>query len=359
MKTPTSRTIEDLRKHEAIANPVSIDALNWELNRDGSDYKQVLMAGPCAERFTDDSQALARAVHFLTTAFSDTDDPVLLVRGAGQYWKPRSSPTESCALSYFGDAVNSRYGDPVQRCLKPVSVLREAASSASETYRTLDAYRTGVYVCHEALDMTYENAMVRSKNSKKYVTSGHMLWLGNKATQMERCLANLPTNIQNPIALKLAHNADPDRAIGVMHQIRELSASEAPLVAIVRFGVDRDFTPLETMVKLASKRGLCVRWVCDPMHGNTRRVGGTKVRYLSEILGEIERFVTAINRAGEIPGGLHLEMGVNPIETVLEDPIQSKLGHAMRRPLVDPLLSPQQAARIWRHYSSTISLLGS
>jgi 3-deoxy-7-phosphoheptulonate synthase len=106
-------------------------------------------------------------------------------------------------------------------------------------------------------------------------------------------------------------------------------------------------TALPPIIRAVTDAGHPVVWVCDPMHGNTRRtVSGYKTRDVAAIIAEIRGFFAAHRDQGTRPGGIHLELagehvtecvggGVNPVA-------EDRVPHAYQS-ACDPRLSPAQA----------------
>ena len=89
------------------------------------------------------------------------------------------------------------------------------------------------------------------------------------------------------------------------------------------------------------------------MHGNTvRAAGGRKTRLLSAVTQEISEFRAAVDAAGGVAGGLHLETTPEPVTECLPD--ESFLDgrwDGLYATLCDPRLNAHQAmaaAGSWR-----------
>jgi 3-deoxy-7-phosphoheptulonate synthase len=69
--------------------------------------------------------------------------------------------------------------------------------------------------------------------------------------------------------------------------------------------VDSKLAPLLRAVK---REGRNVVWVCDPMHGNTVKMGDYKTRSFDRVLAEVKGFFAAHRGEGTQAGGVHFEM---------------------------------------------------
>jgi 3-deoxy-7-phosphoheptulonate synthase len=56
------------------------------------------------------------------------------------------------------------------------------------------------------------------------------------------------------------------------------------------------------------REGRNVVWVCDPMHGNTVKMGAYKTRSFDRVLAEVKGFFAAHRAEGTQAGGVHFEM---------------------------------------------------
>jgi 3-deoxy-7-phosphoheptulonate synthase len=290
-------------------------------------------------------------------------------RIAGQFAKPRSSPTENIDgveyPIYRGDIVNDaaatmegRIPDPERQIMAyrqsaaTLNLLRAFAqggyanlehvhqwtlgflkdSPASEQYSELAARiteamgfmracgitaetapqlrSTDFFTSHEALLLGYEQAMTRvdSTSGDYYATSGHMLWIGDRTRQPDHAHVEFARGIKNPIGLKCGPSLKPDELIKL---IDLLNPENEPgrLTLIARFGADKVEKHLPDLIRAVKREGRVVVWSCDPMHGNTiKSTSGYKTRPFDAILKEVHGFM-AIHRAeGTHAGGVHVEM---------------------------------------------------
>ncbi|AWN41913.1 class II 3-deoxy-7-phosphoheptulonate synthase [Methylobacterium durans] len=334
----------------------------------------LLQGGDCAESFDEHSADNIRDFFrvFLQMALVLTfagGSPVVKVgRIAGQFAKPRSSPTETLdgvALpSYRGDIINgltfaeearipdprrqleayrqsaatlnllrafatggyanlenahrwmlgfvkdspqsSRYQDVAERMSDALDFMR-AIGINPETHQ--EVRTTDFFTSHEALLLGYEEALTRvdSTSGDWYATSGHMLWVGDRTRQPDHAHIEYARGIRNPIGLKCGPSMTAD---GLIRLIDVLNPDDEAgrLTLICRFGADKVGEHLPGLIRAVEREGRRVVWACDPMHGNTISAGRYKTRPFERVMQEIEGFFGVHRAEGTIAGGIHLEM---------------------------------------------------
>ncbi len=340
----------------------------------------LLQGGDCAESFAEHRADNIRDFFrvFLQMAVVLTyagGSPVVKVgRIAGQFAKPRSSPTEKKDAkelpSYRGDIVNgpeftsaARTPDPqrqieaYRQSAATLNLLRAFAgggyadlervhqwnmgfvkdSPAGHRYQaladriaeTLDFMRacgitsentpqlktTNFYTSHEALLLGFEQAMTRldSTSGDWYATSGHMIWIGDRTRQPDHAHVEYCRGVKNPIGLKCGPSLEPD---GLLRLIDILNPKDEAgrLTLICRFGSDKVDMHLPKLVRAVKKAGRTVVWSCDPMHGNTiTAASGYKTRPFDRILSEVETFFAVHRAEATHAGGIHVEMTGQPV----------------------------------------------
>ena len=296
--------------------------------------------------------------------------PVVKVgRMAGQFAKPRSAPTETIGDvtldSYRGDMVNGMAFDPAVRTPDPgrlvqgynqsaatLNLLRafaqggyadlhkvhqwnlgfvadsplgdryeDIANRLSETLNFMEACgltaettpqirETEFYTSHEALLLTYEEAMTRvdSISGDWYDTSAHMLWIGDRTRQIENAHIEFMRGISNPIGMKVGPTTDPDQLIRVIDTLNPKNEA-GRLTLITRMGAEKAGDLLPPIVRRVTAEGRNVVWISDPMHGNTVKAStGYKTRHVDSILDEVRTFFAVHRAEGSNPGGVHFEM---------------------------------------------------
>lgn len=335
----------------------------------------LLQAGDCAESFdelsADDIRDKLRVILQMAVALTySTGMPVVKVgRIAGQFAKPRSSPTETKddveLPSFRGHIVNdpdfsegSRAADP-ERLLQAyhqsastLNLLRAftgggfadlervhawnqefvASSPAGERYRRVadgitDAlafmkacginvqdhptlHEVDFYTSHEALLLGYEQALTRldSLTDTWYDCSAHMLWIGERTRQLDGAHIEFLRGVRNPLGCKVGPTATAEEVLAICER---LNPEQTPgrLTLITRFGADKIAEGLPPLLDAVVQAGHPVVWACDPMHGNTYTApSGRKTRHLDAVMAELNGFFDAHQAAGTWAGGIHIEL---------------------------------------------------
>ncbi|MCC7346106.1 MAG: 3-deoxy-7-phosphoheptulonate synthase class II, partial [Variibacter sp.] len=335
----------------------------------------LLQGGDCAESFAehhpdnirDFFRVLLQMAVVMTYAAAS---PVVKVgRVAGQFAKPRSSPTEKQdgveLPSYRGDIVNGIEFTPEARVPDPrrqIEAYRQSAATlnllrafaqggyaslarvhewmlgfvkdtprshdyaelAGRISQSLDFMRacgldpdkhpelrtTEFYISHEALLLGYEQALTRvdSTTGDWYCTSGHMIWIGDRTRQFDHAHVEYCRGVRNPLGLKCGPSLKPD---DLLRLIDILNPDNEPgrLTLIARFGADKVGEHLPALLRAVKREGRTVVWSCDPMHGNTiTSASGYKTRPFDRILQEVKGFFSIHAAEGTYAGGVHLEM---------------------------------------------------
>lgn len=341
----------------------------------------VLQGGDCAETFegaTADSvrakiQTLLQMAVVLT--YGASVPVVKIARMAGQYGKPRSTPTETRngveLPAYRGDAVNSLDFTARARTPDPARLLRAYHCSAV-TLNLCRAFTTGgyadlrqahawnqdfvadspagqryerlvseidralgfmracgadpaelrtveLYSSHEALLLDYEDALTRidSRTGRPYDTSAHFLWIGERTRQIDGAHVAFATAVMNPVGVKVGPDTKPEDLLSLAGL---LNPGRVPgrLTLITRMGAGRIRQALPPLVAAVEAAKTPVAWVCDPMHANTfETASGYKTRNFDAVLDELHGFFEVHDALGTHPGGIHIEFtGDNVTECV-------------------------------------------
>jgi 3-deoxy-7-phosphoheptulonate synthase len=335
----------------------------------------LLQGGDCAESFAefhpnnirDTFRVLLQMAVVLTFA---SKLPVVKVgRMAGQFAKPRSSPTEIIdgveLPSYLGDNVNGIEFTPETRRNDPMRMIRAYSQSAA-TLNLLRAFASGgyanlrqvnqwtldfvgrspwadrfkdvadrigealdfmeacgvapetvpqlkstsFYTSHEALLLPYEEAMTRqdSLTGQWYDTSAHFLWIGDRTRFPGSAHVEFLRGVGNPIGVKCGPSLEPDVLIGLLDTLNP-ARDEGRITLISRFGDDKVEAGLPRLIRAVQREGHPVVWSCDPMHGNVVKTNtGFKTRPFDRILGEVKGFFAVHRAEGTHAGGIHVEM---------------------------------------------------
>ncbi|MFI7589454.1 class II 3-deoxy-7-phosphoheptulonate synthase [Spongisporangium articulatum] len=371
----------------------------------------LLQGGDCAETFAEATADRIRnkiktILQMAVVLTYGASMPVIKVgRMAGQYSKPRSSPTETrdgVALpAYKGDAINDYDFTPESRIPDPRRLLRAYNTSASTLnliraftkggfadlrqvhewnrgfvkspanarYEVMardidramrfmaacggdtDALRTvDFYSSHEGLLLDYERALTRidSRTGTPYNVSAHMVWIGERTRQLDGAHVDLMSRVRNPIGMKVGPKTTPDE---LLRLIDKLDPHREPgrLTLISRMGAGTIRDVLPGLVEAVHREGMPVLWITDPMHGNTfESASGYKTRRLDDVLDEVRGFFEVHAALGTVPGGLHVELTGDDVTECLggSERIDDADLATRYETLCDPRLNHQQSLEL-------------
>jgi 3-deoxy-7-phosphoheptulonate synthase len=392
-----------------IVAPYEVDELRARLALVSEGRAFLLQGGDCAETFQDNTEAhlIANARTLLQMAVVLTYGaslPVVKVsRVAGQYTKPRSSPTDALGLPvYRGDMINSLEPTPEARVADPQRMIRAYANAAAamnmlraylgggladlhavhdwnkgfvrtspageryeaiarEIDRTLafiracgmtdnEALRTVTLYCsHEALALEYDRALTRIVDgTRAYGLSGHYLWVGERTRQLDGAHIDFASRIANPIGVKLSPSATPEVALELCER---LNPDNVPgrLTLVSRMGNTKVRDVLPPIVEKVTAAGHKVVWQCDPMHGNTHESSnGYKTRHFDRIVDEVLGYFEVHRELETHPGGLHVELTGEDVTECLGGAQAIEDVHLPNRyeTACDPRLNTQQSLEL-------------
>ena len=372
----------------------------------------LLQAGDCAESFHDFSaitireklKVLLQMSAVLT--YGATLPVVKVGRIAGQFAKPRSSPTEKVGdlelPSFFGHTINgeeptleARTPDPERmiaayhQSAATLNLLRAftkggfadlnkvhtwnkdfvASSPEGQRYEQLaegieralafmaavgidlqqerSLHEVDVWTSHEGLLLDYEEALTRrdSLTGDWYDCSAHMLWIGERTRQPEAAHVEFFSKVHNPIGVKLGPSSTPEDAVALADR---LNPDRIPgrLTFIVRMGADKVRDGLPPLLRAIREAEHSVIWVSDPMHANMiKTAGGVKTRHFDAIMAELDGFFQACWAEGAWPGGVHLEFTGEDVTECLGGSATVSEGDLSHRyeTLCDPRLNARQS----------------
>ena len=371
----------------------------------------LLQAGDCAESFDSSTDSIRDKLRVIlqmaiVLTYSGGTPLVKVGRIAGQFAKPRSSPTETQGEtelpSFLGQIVNDvgftldeRRPDPQRlltaynRAASTLNLLRAftrggyadlhqvsswnrdfvASSPAGERYAQmadeidralrfmaacgLDSttvpalHEVDLFTSHEALLLNYEEALTRrdSLTGDWYDCSAHMLWVGERTRELDGAHVEFLRGVGNPLGCKIGPTATPDEVLGLCEA---LNPDRVPgrLTLINRMGADKIAEALPALLAAVREARHPVVWACDPMHGNTyTSEGGRKTRHFDDVLSEIVSFFAAHQSEGTHPGGVHVELTGDPVTECLggsDDLVDGDLERAYET-MCDPRLNARQS----------------
>ena len=371
----------------------------------------LLQAGDCAESFDSSADSIRDRLRVvlqmaIVLTYSGGMPLVKVGRIAGQFAKPRSSPTETQGdvelPSFLGPAVNDigftpdeRRPDPgrlltaYNRAASTLTLLRAftqggyadlsqvsswnrefvASSPAGERYsrmadeidralRFMSAcgitsattpalHEVDFYTSHEALLLEYEEALTRqdSLTGDWYDCSAHMLWIGERTRQLDGAHVEFLRGVRNPLGCKVGPTATADEVLGLCEALNP-ERTPGRLSLITRMGAEQVAETLPPLLAAVRASGHPVVWVCDPMHGNTyTSEGGRKTRHFEAVLDEISGFFGAHRQEGTWPGGIHVELTGDAVTECVggsDDLDHGDLEHAYET-MCDPRLNGRQS----------------
>lgn len=370
------RVVDVLGTRPALVEPDEVYALRRTLARVAHAGGFIMQAGDCAETFdssaADAVAARVRSLHDHSRTIADALRlPVVPIgRIAGQYAKPRSSPTErvdGVELPVFrGVNVNSPDPLPQARVPDPERLLL-GYDHAAATMRGLRALtRDGIampglwgsglpalWTSHEALVLDYEEPLARRDPELDtwVLTSTHLPWIGARTCDPEGAHVEFAAGIANPLGVKVGPEFAADRLTALCRKL-DPDRRAGRLMLVSRMGADLVRHRLPPLVEAVARAGHPVVWVCDPMHGNTvKTAAGFKTRRVEQITAEISGFFAAMRSAGGWPGGVHLESTPEDVtECVGGRGGPDEAGLARRyRSVCDPRLNGEQTAQVVEH----------
>ncbi len=335
----------------------------------------LLQGGDCAETFKDFHPNTIRDTFrvllqmAIVLTFGGQVPVVKVGRMAGQFAKPRSSPTEIIdgveLPSFRGDMINAPECTPEARAADPERLI-QSFNQAAATLNLLRAFSQGgyanlqsvhqwnldflagspqadryndmadridealnfmaacgvtadmvlpmretdFYTSHEALHLNYEQALTRvdSTTGDWYDCSAHMLWIGDRTRQIDGAHVEFLRGVQNPLGVKAGPSMPVD---DLLRLCDKLNPENEPgrLSVIARMGADQVSEKLPPLVRALKAEGRKVLWSCDPMHGNTVKASnGYKTRDFNAILKEVKDFFAVHAAEGTYAGGVHFEL---------------------------------------------------
>ncbi|MBV6507590.1 MAG: Phospho-2-dehydro-3-deoxyheptonate aldolase [Acidimicrobiales bacterium] len=387
-------------------------ALTSQMARVADGEAFLLQAGDCAESFDgfsansirDKLQVMLQMAVVLT--YSTGVPTVKVGRIAGQFAKPRSSPTENVGglelPSFRGHMVNdpgfsaeARAADPnrlvsaYHQSAATLNLLRAftkggfadlnrvhqwnmdfiATSTEGKRYELLageidralrfmracgldtetepQLHEVDFFTSHEALILGYEEALTRedSLTGDWYDCSAHMLWMGERTRQSDGAHLEFLRGVRNPLGCKLGPSATADEAVEICEL---LNPDRLPgrLTLISRMGADGVEELLRPLIRAVRDAGHRVAWACDPMHGNTfTSESGLKTRHFDAIMQELAGYFAAHRAEGTWPGGVHVELTGEDVTECLggaEEILDDHLDHRYET-ACDPRLNGRQS----------------
>jgi 3-deoxy-7-phosphoheptulonate synthase len=416
------KALDELAALPPLVTSWEIVALKEHFARAAEGRCFVLQGGDCAERFADcNSRRIANQLKVLIqmslVLVQGTQKPVVRVgRFAGQYAKPRSADFDEVngqrLPAFRGDLVNrpeptaeARTPDPslllrgYERAALTLNFIRALVKGgfadlhhpeywdldwtrhspqADEYHRMLRSIteslrfmenilgtsaagsdRIDFYTSHEALLLPYEQAQTRRVPHRPgwFNLSTHFPWVGIRTASSEGAHIEYLRGISNPVGVKIGPGLSVDETLRIAEKLNP-GNEPGRLALIHRYGAARIAEDLPPVIEAIRREGRRVLWICDPMHGNTRRtLNGYKTRSFDDIESELSQAIDIHSQCGSVLGGMHIELtGENVTECTggARGLCDADLERAYESE-VDPRLNYEQAlelallvARRWR-----------
>lgn len=371
------RALVKLRRLPPLVTSGEVERLRGLIAEAAEGRAFLLQGGECAESFDEcSSDHIAAHLKVLLrmsmVLIQGLKRPIVRVgRYAGQYAKPRSSPTETrdgeTLPSYFGDLVNASEFDADSRRPNPARLLRGHGNAAvtlnfirsllaggfadlhhpeywtlgflgraslpedlrADYMRIRDSLRNAIEVMeviagrriaelstveffssHEGLVLEFERALAREvpRRDGWYDLSCHLPWIGERTRQLDGAHIEFFRGLRNPVGVKIGPTATPEEVLRLADRL-DPENEPGRLVLIGRFGATQIGERLPPLVRALRNAGRRPAWLCDPMHGNTTTTSaGIKTRRFENILHEIETAI-AIHEEESVPlAGVHFEL---------------------------------------------------
>lgn len=375
----------------------------------------LLQGGDCAETLDEcEPERIAAKLKILiqmsVVLIRSAKRPVIRVgRFAGQYAKPRSSPTETRGgvelPSYFGDIINRAEFTPESRKPDPqllvtgylhaaatlnfirsllaggLSDLRrpeyfdlsyferaDLSEELSKDYRQIcreisdglnfvrsfgnrpidDMMKVSFFASHEGLNLQYEAAQTRRvpRRTDFYDLTTHLPWIGERTRALDGAHIEFFRGLANPIAIKLGPKSVPEEAVDLC-KILNPRNEPGKIVLVPRMGAKNVADRLPALLTGIQRARRRVLWVCDPMHGNAAVTAkGIKTRNFDDILEEVEASMDVHKKVGTYFGGVHFELTGDDVTECIGAGIGEEDLARNYESLCDPRLNYRQALQM-------------
>ena len=367
-----------LRELPPLVTSWEVERLRTQIAEAVLGKRFILQGGDCAEVFSDCrpdilTSKLKILLQMSLVLIDGLKRPIIrLGRFAGQYAKPRSSPTETVGEltlpSYFGDLINGEGFTAAEREPDPERLVssyhhaamtlnfirslvdggfadlhhpelwdlnflgkagltpelredyRRRAESVGDAIDMLEVMtgqrigelaRTEFYTSHEGLSLAYESALTRQvpRRPGVYYNLGcHLPWIGERTRSREGAHVEYFRGIRNPVGLKIGPSVTPDELLRLLDML-DAGCEPGDLLLIARLGANHVKTVLPPLVEAVGRSGHRPAWMCDPMHGNTLCTStGRKTRHVEAILQELLDSIDVHEACGSVLAGVHFEL---------------------------------------------------
>jgi 3-deoxy-7-phosphoheptulonate synthase len=380
-RSAVEAAVSAVRSLPPLVHPGEVNTLRRRLAAAARGERFLLQGGDCAERFQDCSRTAIESKLKILLQMSlvltwGARTPVVRVgRIAGQYAKPRSSPTEVVEgveyPSYRGDHVNTHdlsgrepdpdrlvrayfhsastlnyvralldggfadlhhpqdwdlgfisqperradYEDMKERIIRALEFMEAVGVRGGPTLRTVELYSS-----HEGLLLAYEEAQTEKVGDDWYNLGAHLLWIGDRTRQLDGGHVEYFRGIANPLGVKCGPTLAPDDLVALLETL-DPNHTPGRITLITRYGAHRIADLLPGHIEAVQRTGRQVLWSCDPMHGNTTKTGtGFKTRDFEQILAELRQAFEIHEAMGGHLGGVHFELTADDVTECVGGP---------------------------------------
>jgi 3-deoxy-7-phosphoheptulonate synthase len=234
---------------------------------------------------------------------------------------------EGWNLGFIRESNRQReYSEVVARILDAISFIEACGSDLAAALGRIDFFTS-----HEALILPYEEALTRqetapgsrfpapgrgrphlepasgSREPRHYNLGAHLLWVGDRTRALDGAHVEYLRGLANPIGVKVGPTCAPEELARLVERLNPENEA-GRLILITRLGADRVADLLPPLIAAVRDLGARVVWSCDPMHGNTIRLGGVKTRLFDRILEELQASFAVHAAQGTCLGGVHFEL---------------------------------------------------
>jgi len=398
-----------VRSLPPLVHPGEVNTLRRRLAAAARGERFLLQGGDCAERFQDCSRTAIESKLKILLQMSlvltwGARTPVVRVgRIAGQYAKPRSSPTEVVEgveyPCYRGDHVNTHdlsgrdpdpdrlvrayfhsastlnytralldggfadlhhaqdwdlgfirqpkhradYEDMKERIVRALEFMEAVGIRGEAALRTVELYSS-----HEGLLLAYEEAQTEQVDDRWYNLGAHLLWIGDRTRQLDGGHVEYFRGIANPLGVKCGPTLAPEELAELL-EVVDPDHTPGRITLITRYGSDRIADLLPRHIAAVRETGRQVLWSCDPMHGNTTKTGtGFKTRDFDRVLAELSQAFEIHEETGGNLGGVHFELTGDDVTECVGGPQELSEGDLGRsyETFCDPRLNYAQSMEV-------------
>jgi 3-deoxy-7-phosphoheptulonate synthase len=414
-RTKLEESLTKLRRLPPLVTSWEIEELKSLIADAQEGRRFLLQGGDCAETLSDcNPEQIAAKLKILIqmsiVLIRSARRPVIRIgRFAGQYAKPRSSPTEVRGgvelPSYFGDLINraeftaeARTPDPkllVTGYLHAASTLNfirsllaggfadlrrpeyfdlsyferaDLSAELSKDYRQIcreisdglnfvrafgdravdEMMKVSFFASHEGLNLDYEAAQTRRvpRRPDYYDLTTHLPWIGERTRALDGAHIEFFRGIANPVAVKLGPKTAPETAVDLC-KILNPRNEPGKIVLVPRMGAKNVAERLPPLLTAIQRARRRVLWVCDRMHGKALTAErGIRTRTVVDILAEIELSMDVHDKVGTYFGGVHFELTGDDVTECIGAGLGEEDLSRSYETLCDPRLNYRQAIQM-------------